>query len=181
MNFNLREPNPGDRISANLIREIVRAIRALTPIPGHGMKTSTGPNGTVYSASAPKHSRIEKSSDLGRYRIESIEVEVPDEGSDDPASASITFANTYFRVGGKTYEGADSASGVELPAIVPLKVSAGAVSVPTTEIASYPTLAALQADEADRNFYVFPLYSLDEYGSVECDFRTGPETSMGEY
>ena len=44
------EPKPGDRISATLIRDIIRAIRERTIIQGPGMKVSPGPNGTVVSA-----------------------------------------------------------------------------------------------------------------------------------
>lgn len=186
MNFNLREPNPGDRISANLIREIVRAIRALTPIPGHRMKTKSGPNGTVYDVNDEVNRRQGKEPDKGRYAIESITVNDPGEtaeGEDpDPSTADITFENTYYRVGGKTFEGAETGiDGVELPAIVALKVSATGSQPPTSTVESYENIAALQEAEEDQNYYIFPLYSLDDSGSVECDFRIGPETSMGEF
>jgi len=44
------EPRPGEKVSATLLREIIRAIRERTPISGHGIKLSTGPNGTVFSS-----------------------------------------------------------------------------------------------------------------------------------
>lgn len=45
-------PSPGDRISANTISMIIRAIRSLTPIQGPNVRIVRGPYGTVYSAEA---------------------------------------------------------------------------------------------------------------------------------
>jgi len=111
--------------------------------------------------------------DTGRYKISSI--------SEVSNVFSITFANAYFRIGGKTYSGASSISDVELPAIVALKVSASGSQSPSSTIESYMDLASLQDAEKDLSQYIFPLYSLDESGSVECDFRIGPDASMGEF
>lgn len=46
------EPKPGDRISANHIRSLIRCIRALRPIQGPGIKLAEGPNGTNISLDA---------------------------------------------------------------------------------------------------------------------------------
>lgn len=47
-------PNPGDRISASLLREIIRCLKANTPIQGPGILLARGPNGTTVSlADAP--------------------------------------------------------------------------------------------------------------------------------
>jgi len=80
MNLNIPYPNPGDKVSAELIREIIRAIRSLIPIPGHNMKISKGPNGTTYSCSvdiAKKKNEksfwvaaIKKDPDTGEYEGE---------------------------------------------------------------------------------------------------------------
>jgi len=45
-------PRPGEKVSATLIREIIRAIGERTPIAGHGVKVSIGPNGSVISSDA---------------------------------------------------------------------------------------------------------------------------------
>lgn len=46
------EPHPDDNVSANTIRQIIRALRALTPIEGKGIWFSRSPNGTVYNCQA---------------------------------------------------------------------------------------------------------------------------------
>ena len=48
--FNLREPNRGDRITADWAREIVRALRSMRLFPGPGIRLSQTPDGTTVSA-----------------------------------------------------------------------------------------------------------------------------------
>lgn len=45
-------PNPGDRITATFMRELMRFIRAIRPIKGPGINLAEGPDGTVISLSA---------------------------------------------------------------------------------------------------------------------------------
>ena len=48
--YNLREPNRGDRITADWAREIVRALRSMRIFPGPGIRLSQTPEGTTVSA-----------------------------------------------------------------------------------------------------------------------------------
>lgn len=45
-------PLPGERVSATLIRELIRVMRAITPIQGPGITLRQGPNGTAISATS---------------------------------------------------------------------------------------------------------------------------------
>ena len=45
-------PNPGERITATFMRELMRFIRAIRPIKGPGINLAEGPDGTVISLSA---------------------------------------------------------------------------------------------------------------------------------
>ena len=47
--FRLREPNRGDRITADWAREIVRALRSMRLFPGPGIRLSQTPDGTTLS------------------------------------------------------------------------------------------------------------------------------------
>lgn len=48
-----REPNPGEHLDAFWGARVVRALRALFPMPGPGIRTATGPSGTTISADPP--------------------------------------------------------------------------------------------------------------------------------
>jgi len=177
----LREPNPGDRISANEYRELVRAVRALTPIAGHGMRLSRGPNGTVYNANVSSVKKSTERPDLGRFRIDAIEHD------EDEATYTLTFGNCYYRCGGKTYElDVEEDENVltlgesDLPAIVALKVRL-TESEPSAEIEKYADLSELKEEEADTDYFIAPLYALDESCSKTCDFRIGPDAAIFEF
>lgn len=45
-------PLPGERVSATLIRELIRVMRAITPIQGPGITLRQSPNGTAISATS---------------------------------------------------------------------------------------------------------------------------------
>lgn len=44
-----REPNPGENLDASWGARVVRALRALFPMPGPGINVSTGPSGSSFS------------------------------------------------------------------------------------------------------------------------------------
>ncbi|MBO7688834.1 MAG: hypothetical protein J6V72_20810 [Kiritimatiellae bacterium] len=48
------EPSPGDKIKADLIRDLIRAIRERTLIKGPNYALASGPNGTVIKFDPPK-------------------------------------------------------------------------------------------------------------------------------
>lgn len=106
--------------------------------------------------------------------------------SEDEESGEIaaTFVNPYYDVGGKTYE-ASSVSSVTITGACILALNVNATGSSGTEpgatIETYADLSALQSAQADRDYYISPLYELDADGKVVCDFRTGPVISMGEF
>lgn len=105
--------------------------------------------------------------------------------SEDEESGDIvaSFVNPYFDVGGKTYEASVGSVTITGACILALKVNAtGSSGVqPGATVEIYANLAALQAAQADRNYYISPLYELEAGGRVSCDFRTGPVMAMGEF
>lgn len=116
----------------------------------------------------------------GRYAIVSIEDGV------------VTMKNTYFSVGGKTYQG--DATTATLTGggsdIVALQISAGEENEPTSSIVVFESFAALQGNQFSLDYYIIPLYMIstqvdeeteEESYSVDCDFRIGPDAAMGEY
>ena len=64
-----REPNPGESLDASWGARVVRALRALFPMPGPGIKTSTGPSGTTISSIAPHGSESGGSGDAIPCRV----------------------------------------------------------------------------------------------------------------
>lgn len=53
------EPSPGDKIKAELIRELIRAIRERTIIKGPNYALASGPNGTVVKFDMPRPTESE--------------------------------------------------------------------------------------------------------------------------
>ena len=115
----------------------------------------------------------------GRYAIESIEGGV------------VTMKNPYFNVGGKTYHG--EATTAELIGgqtnVIALRISATGVSAPTDSLEVYDSVASLQAEQQELDYYTIPLYMIatgvdeeteEETYDVVCDFRLGPDAAMGE-
>jgi len=105
---------------------------------------------------------------FGLYEIQSM------------SQGSITFSNCYFRTGGKTYSGPSSIQNATLPTIVALKIDITG-STPSATLVTYNSMGALQTDEANEDYYIHPLYKMSGTGEVECDFRIGPTSGMGEF
>lgn len=178
MTNNLTEPSPGDPISATLMRELIRTVRANRLIQGKNVLLGRGPNGTVVNVAVPAPSPSKKPKDVGRFAIVS---KTDPDAPDEPPTKVMT--NCYYDVGGKTYDMEDQ----DLPEVeedaelfVALKVAATGYVV-SAEIETYETFAALQSAQADRDYYVIPLYKLAASGAVLVDFRVGPSASMGEF
>ena len=47
------EPSPGDKVTAELVRELIRCIKERQLIRGPGYSLQSGPNGTVLKLAAP--------------------------------------------------------------------------------------------------------------------------------
>lgn len=69
-----REPNPGENLDASWGARVVRALRALFPMPGPGINVDTGPTGTTISAAASHVARANSDGDgtvLGKVGVPS--------------------------------------------------------------------------------------------------------------
>lgn len=153
-------PSPGDRVSATLLRELIRYIRASTPIAGTGLKSRASPNGTILSV-APQASKAAAAADKSCWRIvaESIEVET---GGETATSTVHYIDRQYFQVGGTLVKGNDKTtleSFVESGKgfIAAKVVYDGSYSV---SLQGYVDFATMQADSLVRNYSVIPLYEL---------------------
>jgi len=183
------EPSPGDKVSASLIRDIIRALRERTIIQGHGVKASFGPNGTVISANTAKSSKSTDIIDNGCFKIISSPEEEEEEGSEgeeeEEEAETLTFGNPYYSIGGKTYvltaNGGEENPSIEVtyPCIVYLKICANEEQGATLEYDS--SIESMQSEQEDTDYYCIPLYSFDEDGALTCDFRNMPTAAMGEF
>ena len=195
----LAAPSAGQPISASFFAELLREVRANRPLAGKNVRTTRTPNGTHINAvggAAEKHSPAAKIP--GRFEILSIMADEPPEsggGGVSPAQSeeeeeeqtyTVTFANPYYDIGGKTYEmssGSEeedvSLENIKGGSIIYIKISAEG-SGTGAELGTVMSLRELQSiQESDMSHYTVPLYKI-QGGSVTCDFRTGPIAGMGE-
>lgn len=86
--------------------------------------------------------------------------------------------NNYYRIGGRTYSASQCALETNKINCLVITISG---NTPSASYSSYSTLNALQQAEGDTSKYIIPLYTLDENGKVSCDWRIGPNASMGEF
>ena len=187
MRLGLTSPASGQPVSATLIHEMMREIKANRPLPGKNTRTNRTPNGTHIEAIAGGGKSAPAAKVPGRFEI-ALKAEQPEEGhEEDPQKYSATFANPYYDVGGKTYEmpadetidpPAVTLVGIEDGSIIVLKVSAK--ETPTAELAFVLSLQELQQQQENTDHYTMPIYKI-QGGKVVCDFRTGPISGMGEF
>lgn len=178
-------PSPGDRVSATLLRELIRYIRASTPIAGPGLKSRVSPNGTILSVAA-KASKTAAAVDKGCWRIvaESIEAETGGE----TATATIHYIDRqYYQVGGILQKGNDRTTMESLveanTPYVAARISHGSGSTDDVhnwygvQIRGYESFEAMQDDSQDRRWSVIPLYELklpDRSGESEGAGQSSP-------
>ena len=181
-----REPIVGERITADWARELVREIRRNRPIAGVGVKSQTGPNGTILSAETATGQSGGSSFD-GPMEIVSIGSYVEQEaGGDDDYTTrhAFTFKHPFYQVGGRTFMLDD----LEDDGTVSLVVADGDDFIALVhdsgsnvhELRSYRSFAALTAaQETNPSLYILPLYMI-EASKVVCDFRKMVNIQMTE-
>lgn len=178
-------PSPGDRVSATLLRELIRYIRASTPIAGPGLKSRVSPNGTILSVAA-KASKTAAAVDKGCWRIvaESIEVETGGE----TATATVHYIDRqFYQVGGMLFRGDDRTTMESLveanTPFVAARISHGSGSADDVhnwygvQIRGYESFEGMQDDAQDRRWSVIPLYELklpDRSGESEGAGQSSP-------
>lgn len=112
----------------------------------------------------------------GRFAIDAIEPDPDPEGEDE---SELVLKNCFVRVGGKTYSMGTTLTGFK-NAIVAIRIELNS-SEPALEYQSYATVGDLNAAEADRAYYIIPLFQFDADGGVVLDWRLGADAAMGEF
>ena len=178
MTNHLTEPSPGDPISATLIRELIRTVRAIRIIGGRNVRCGYGPNGTVVNVDVPAPSPSKKP-DRSRYAIKSITETTPGSSS---STLKLTLKNLYYDIRCQTYVATDE--DVEInksgAAFVALQISKGTGGLPDATLVNYTSFEAMQQAQKDFSKAVIPLYKFTD-GALECDFRTGPSVQAWEF
>ena len=172
------EPQVGDRITAELVRELIRCIRERQLLKGPNYTLQTGPNGTYLKIDLPKNVGGAKFVDNGCWNIVV--------GERDGESVR-QFGNQFYEDGevlhelnledavedfvcqGALGEGEDYTA-ADKP-FVALKVPATTNATDEASLIGYKTLAELQTAQSDVAWIIKPLYKLTHDGSVAVDFR----------
>lgn len=175
------EPSRGNKITADLIRDLIRCIRERTIIKGANYSLSTSPNGTTLKFDIPHSTSGSSSGPLFRcFEIQAGEPEVDEETGDE--IPTIHFINRYYNYGNITIECDDvTLTPQEDGLIVALRVPTdGQTTDPAALIVTYADMAELMADQKELDHCVIPLYSLSESFTILCDFRSMPRALVGE-
>lgn len=182
-------PSPGDRVSATLLRELIRYIRTSTPIAGTGLKSRVSPNGTILSV-ASQASKAAAAADKGCWRIVAQAIQAQANGETVSATVHVV-DRQYYQVGGMLFKGEDRTtleSFVEDgKPFIAARIVFGGGAFNVASLVGYESFAAMQADSLDRRWSIIPLYELEpppepEEGEedppvqivVKTDFRTMP-------
>ena len=200
MRNRLVEPRPGEAITAAWAAELVRELRSQRPIAGPGMRVARGPNGTTFSAAArPQASGL---GDLSCFRIAGLKYT---ESSGTISAVEVKLANLFYRIDGKTYElevpesggssqesGASEQESEEEEGVITItsnsdefvialrcEVTDGS-EVPSAELVTLPSIAQLQTQERDRNYYHDPIWLFRDFAPA-VDLRTAPRMIMTEF
>lgn len=181
------EPQVGDRVTAELVRELIRCIRERQLLKGPNYILQTGPNGTYLKIDPPKNAGGAKFVDNGCWNIVV--------GERDGKSVR-QFSNQYYHDGEVLHEldledavedfvcQGELGEGEEYTAadkpFVALKVPATTNSTGEPTLIGYKTLAELQTAQSDVAWVFQLLYKLTHDGSVAVDFRNCPELQVAE-
>ena len=174
-------PSPGDRVSATLLRELIRYIRASTPIAGPGLGSRASPNGTILSV-VPQASKAAKAADKGCWRIVAETVEA------EGATGTVHYIDRqYYQVGGLLQKGDDRTTMESLveanTPFVAARISHGSGDRNDVhnwygvQIRGYESFEDMQDDSRDRRWSVIPLYELklpDRSGESEGAGQSSP-------
>lgn len=191
------EPQVGDRITAELVREIIRCIRERQLLKGPNYSTQTGPNGTYLKIDPPKGNGA-RSVDNGCWKIIPSTRDEEGENEGETVQKPVrVFANQFYLSGNVVLQELELADAVEdfvcqgeldeeeeytegdRP-FVALKVPATTDSTEEPTLVGYKTIDELIEAQNDPAYVVKPLYKLTHDGGIKVDFRNCPMLQVAE-
>jgi len=150
-----REPQSGDKITANWARDVVRYMKAITPLPGPGVRIDRKPHGSVINGGGGGGGGGGGSSDFGCFKILKTE------------GLTITFTNCFCMVGGKFYalgstieehENCETFTVDENTPVVTLRIDLSGTEF-DYDMVGFETLTALAEQSiASPGYFFIPLY-----------------------
>ena len=191
------EPSAGDRVSATLLRSLVRYIRATRPIAGPGLRQRVTPNGTHLSCYLPRGGGG-KAPDLSCFRIAGLKYT---ESSGTISAVEVKLANLFYRIDGKTYELEVPESGGSSQESEEEEEEEGVITItsnsdefvialrcevtdgsetPSAELVTLQSIAQLQTQEQGRDYYHDPIWLFRDW-SPAVDLRSAPRFIMTEF
>jgi hypothetical protein len=191
------EPTPGDRVTAELIRNLIRCIRERTILRAPGYKVQTGPAGTFLAIDPVPRGTSAAPVDNGCWKIVPSTREEEGEGEGETVSTPVhVFANQYYLNGevlvqlelddavedfvcqGELGEGQQYTA--DDKPFVALKVPATTNTTNQPSLIGFKSLAELQTAQNDVAWVVKPLYKLTHDGAIAVDFRNCPALQVAE-
>lgn len=183
-----QEPHAGDRISAELIRQLIRAVRRARPLQAPGIHLAETPDGTRIGLAA-RNNTPGKSASKGCWRISAETV------LEDGASATYhKLEDRYYRIGGRIFESPDQTTLEELVAAGNVWVCAeirydSQENTGVAMIRGFGSFAEMETASKARMASLIPLYRLKAKESedsaptvhVELDMRTMPNVQEFEW
>lgn len=191
------EPQVGDRITAELVRELIRCIRERQLLKGPNYTLQTGPNGTYLKIDPPKKTDGAQFVDNGCWKIISSTREEEGENEGETLEKPVRVFGNQFYLDGEVLHELDLEDAVEDfvcqgelgegeeytaadKPFVALKVPATTNSTDEPALVGYKTLAELQTAQSDVAWVVKPLYKLTHDGAIAVDFRNCPALQVAE-
>lgn len=192
------EPHVGDRITAELVRELIRCIRERQLIKGPNYALQTGPNGT-YLKIAPPKAAGSGAKDNGCWKIVGSTRNEEGENEGETVEKPVrVFANQFYIDGehnlteleledavedfvcqGELGGGDEEYTANDRP-FVALKVPATTNSTEEPMLDGYKSIEELQAAQNDPAYVVTPLYKFTHDGGIKVDFRNCPTLQVAE-
>jgi hypothetical protein len=181
------EPQVGDRVTAELVRELIRCIRDRQLLKGPNYTLQTSPNGTYLKIDLPKNAGGAKFVDNGCWKIVARERDGESVrqfgnqfyfGGEVLHELNLEDAVEDFVCQGELGEG-EEYTAADKP-FVALKVPATTNATGEAALIGHKTLAELQTSQSDVAFVVKPLYKFTHDGSIAVDFRNCPELQVAE-
>ena len=185
------EPQVGDRITAELIRELIRCIRERQLLKGPNYSLSTGPNGTWLKIDPPKAGSAGPV-DNGCWKIVTETT-----GSGTSAEVVHRFDNQFYLDGERLVEldlddtleefideDSEPSSGEEYgpndKPYVCLKIPATTTSTAQPAVIGYESVSEMQEAQRDTEYVIKPLYKITRSCGIKIDFRNCPAFQLAE-